>query len=191
MRVLTRRETSASGRQLALCVPLARLALALRSANIEDQLTSPSMQKDAPPAKLAWPGTAAWLRLLTLATLGLLGIQYFLGMEVNIYLAPPYSSSNLIFSLHYSLGILVLGFSLAILAVSVLTRDLPTVTASVVGFMSIAVAGEAGRQFAFSSQNNYLSLAMSLGFLVAFGAYIAEAFLLNGIVAREGSSAAA
>jgi len=148
------------------------------------------MRSGIAAARLGWLNTLTWLRILIAVTLALLVVQFVLGMEINIYLTPPYSSSNGTFSLHYSLGILSLGFGLAILAVSVLTRHVTPVLTSVAGFLALAIAGEAGREFAFSGQSNFLSLVMSLGFIIAFSSYYSEALALRRIVAYERPSGA-
>ncbi len=138
-----------------------------------------------------WPSTLTLLQTLILLTLVLLAFLYAFGMGVNIYLTAPYNSSNTIFSLHYSLGILALAFGLAILAVSILTREILPVLESVIGFAALTAAGQAGRDFAFSSQDNFYSLVMSLGFIIAFSAYFSEALTLRRVLDHERPSMAA
>jgi hypothetical protein len=143
------------------------------------------MEGHTPSSRLAWPNTLTWLRLLILFTLILLAVQYVLGMEVNLYSTPPYSSSDLVFNLHYSLGIINVAFGLAVLAVSVLTRKATTVLTSFVGFVAVAAAGQAGRMFAFTGQGSIYSLAMSIGFIIAFSSYFSEVLSIRRILSKS------
>lgn len=135
--------------------------------------------------RFPWPNTLTWLRVLIAAMLFLLAAQYVLGTLVHLYSAPPYSSSDLVFSLHYSLGILNVAFALAVLTVSVLTRHATVVLTSFVAFLAVATAGQAGRTFAFSGSNDLYSLVMSIGFLVAFAAYFSDVLAVRRILSKS------
>jgi len=129
--------------------------------------------------KASWPETGTLLRVLLVSALVALGIQYFLGIEVNMYVEAPYSSTDLLFSSHYSLGILVVAIGMGVLAVSILTRKPFAVLASLVAFVAMATAGQAGRVYTFSSHVESYSLIMAVAFLVAFASYFVEIILLS------------
>lgn len=137
--------------------------------------------------RVSWPNALTWLRVLIAATLFLLAAQYVLGTLVHLYSAPPFSSSDVVFSLHYSLGILNVAFGLAVPTVSVLTRSVTVVLTSLVAFLAVAAAGQAGRTFAFSGGNDLYSLVMSIGFLVAFAAYFSDVLAVRRILSKSAS----
>lgn len=139
--------------------------------------------------RVPWPGTLSWLQILLVVALLMLVAQYVLGMIVAIYLAPPYGTSDFLFNLHYSLGILDIAVGLAVLTVSVLTyRHVPLVT-SLAAFVAVLGAGQAGRMFAFSGLDPFYSLLMSLGFVAAFVLYFLALMSVRSFLSTAGLEA--
>lgn len=106
-------------------------------------------------------------RYLLMTVLLLLVVQYVLGMIVNIYALPPYDASNI--GAHYVIGYVVALVGLIALIFVTFSRNVGAISMSVVGFISIILAGESGRGFAFLSQHNGLySLSMAVFWLISF-----------------------
>jgi hypothetical protein len=142
------------------------------------------------PKMSTWPSVLTLLRILVDAMLVILAVQFVSGVLVSVYLNPPYSSSVLVFNLHYTLGLFVVAVGLSVIAISVLTREVSAVVASAVGFFSVVAAYLAGRDFAFSGQNPLNSVIMGIGFLVAYSAYYSEESTVRRIRAAARLSAA-
>ena len=113
--------------------------------------------------------------------LGLLALQFVLGMFVNLYVTLPspvlgmYGMMQLMFQpgmgavmAHMVTGMILGALALLTFAVSTLSRN-PLLIASTGGtFAAVLAAGVSGMEFLFSGQNNAFSYGMSVGFLVAF-----------------------
>ena len=116
-------------------------------------------------------------RYLLMAILLLLIVQYILGMIVNIYALPPYGSN---IGAHYFMGYLLGLIGLITLIFVVFSRQVSAISFSAIGFISIVLAGESGRGFAFLSQHNGVySLAMALFWLLSFSSYFISLFLIS------------
>ncbi len=117
-------------------------------------------------------------RYLLMAILLLLVIQYILGMVVNIYALPPYTPSNL--GVHYVFGYVVALVGLITLVFVAFSGKLGAISFSAIGFISIVIAGESGRGFAFLSQHaGIYSLSMALSWLLSFSSYFISLHLLS------------
>ena len=112
-----------------------------------------------------------------MAVLLLLVLQYILGMVANIYTLPPYGPSNI--GAHYVFGYVVALVGLIVIIFVAFTRNVGAISFSVLGFISIVLAGESGRGFAFLSQHNGVySLAMALFWLLSFSSYFISLYLI-------------
>lgn len=101
----------------------------------------------------------------------LLTAQYVTGMAVSIYAKPPFAPGNL--GLHYVLGTATALWGLLILVVASLSRRIRPVLLATGGFVSILIAGQSGREFAFyTNYNGFYSFLMALFWLAAFTAYL-------------------
>ncbi|MGC8562982.1 MAG: hypothetical protein ACP5UZ_06575 [Thermoplasmata archaeon] len=117
-------------------------------------------------------------RYLLITVLLLLTIQYVLGMIANIYALPPYDASNI--GVHYVNGYVVTLMGLLTLIFVAFSRRISAISMSTIGFVSIVLAGESGRGFAFLSQHNGLySLLMALFWLLSFSSYFVALFLVS------------
>ena len=116
-------------------------------------------------------------RYLLMAVLLLLIMQYILGMIVNIYALPPYGSN---ISAHMVMGYVVALIGLITLIFVIFSRQVGAISFSAIGFVSIVLAGQSGRGFAFfSQQNGVYSLAMALFWLLSFSSYFISLFLIS------------
>lgn len=159
--------------------------------------TSPVGPANPTPARVP-PPPSVGLRILTaliLLEVVLLGIQFALGMFVNLFVSiPPFGSYGMMGMMtasgmpalmaHMMVGYALGALSLVILAgaVAVAARSRLLVGTTAATFVSILVAGIGGLAFLFGSQNDADSYVMSTGFLFAF----AFAFLSLLLVTRGG-----
>jgi hypothetical protein len=103
--------------------------------------------------------------------LGLLGVEFLLGMTLDQFVTLPTGSPAMllatspILDVHLVLGALLLGFAANILRVSVRVRERRTIAFSVLGLLSALLAVGTGLAFAFAGQAALDSYAMSVGFL--------------------------
>ena len=121
-------------------------------------------------------------RLAFLVTLGLLVVQYVLGMISNLEVQFPGNlpggnawgwvwSHSLIIQLHIYIGTLLLVAALVALVLSSVARNIVGSIAAAAGLALIILAWLSGAAF-LASQQNTLSLWMALGFMGALVAYI-------------------
>jgi len=121
-------------------------------------------------------------RLAFLVTLGLLVVQYVLGMFSNLEVQFPGNlpggnawgwvwSHSLIIQLHIYIGTLLLVVALVALVLSSVARNIVGSIAAAAGLALIILAWLSGAAF-LASQQNTLSLWMALGFMGALVAYI-------------------
>jgi len=117
-------------------------------------------------------------RLAFLVTLGLLVVQYVLGMISNLEVQFPGGnawgwvwSHSLIIQLHIYIGTLLLVVALVALVLSSVARNIVGSIAAAAGLALIILAWLSGAAF-LASQQNTLSLWMALGFMGALVAYI-------------------
>ena len=113
--------------------------------------------------------------------LGLLAVQFVLGMYVNLYVTLPssvfgaYGMMQLMFlpgmgaiMAHMMTGMVLGVLALITFAVSVLSRNTLLLAATGGTFAAVLAAGIGGMEFLFSGQDNVFSYGMSLGFMFAF-----------------------
>ena len=113
--------------------------------------------------------------------LGLLALQYVLGMFVNLYVTLPspilgmYGMMRLMFlpgmgavMAHMLTGMVLGALALLTFAASALSRNTLLLATTGGTFAAVLGAGISGMEFLFSGQNNAFSYGMSVGFLLAF-----------------------
>ena len=125
-------------------------------------------------------GAAVWM-------MGVLGVQFLLGMYVNLFVSLPMhatapmspmgnmgsmmgmagTSAVVMFHMLWGLGLAVGGFTVGVGALA----------AAGVGLLAILLAGWAGLQFLMAGQHDAMSYTMAVGWLVAMLAYL--------VIARE------
>ena len=118
---------------------------------------------------------------------GLLGLQFILGMLANLYSNIPKNHPYEVFGhfgyilIHSLNAILLLVLAIAFLWLAI--KEKIHLTAAIWGLIGIIVAFISGHLFVSTQQNIY-SLIMSLGFILAFGSYGLAA---AGRVSKTGS----
>jgi hypothetical protein len=136
------------------------------------------------------------LTALVSLELVLLGIQFALGMFLNLFVALPSFGSYGMMGMISASGMpalmahMMIGYALGALALVILAgalavaaQNLLLVATTAATFVSILAAGLGGLAFLFGNQNNAYSFVMSTGFLFAF----TFAFLNLRLVAGSGS----
>ncbi|MCL4446465.1 MAG: hypothetical protein M1134_06310 [Actinobacteria bacterium] len=116
-----------------------------------------------------------------LVMLVLLGVQFLVGMAVNLYVHLPSTSATMaemmgsgpLLMIHMMLGMMLAAGAVVAVAVAVpFGRRVVTCAATALG--GIFVAGLGGVLFLMDGQGNGASYLMAVGFLVAAGGYVAE-----------------
>ena len=116
-----------------------------------------------------------------LGLLGLLGVQFLLGMAANLFVRLPPAGVGMaemmgngqLVGLHMMLGmILAVGGVLGV--ATALPNGRRATACAVVALAGILVAGLGGLAFLMGGQSNGASYLMAVGFLVAVGGYVAE-----------------
>ena len=114
------------------------------------------------------------LGLLTM----LLGIQFLLGMYINLYVALPagttsfagYITENWVLAAHIAIAFLIVVFDFFAFFMAIHARIGNMYILSVLlSLVSIVIAGISGMLFVMGGQNNAYSFAMALFFLLAYG----------------------
>ena len=113
--------------------------------------------------------------------LGLLAVQFLLGMAVNLYITLPPTGFRMtemmgggpLVMVHMMLGIILVVGALLAFATALPCGKWPVVCA-VIALCGILVAGIGGLAFLMGGQSNGASLLMAIGFLVAVGGYVAD-----------------
>ena len=113
--------------------------------------------------------------------LGLLAIQFLLGMAVNLYVKLPSAGgamtemmgSGPLVVIHMMLGMLLAAGALLAVALA-LPYGRQAVGCAAIALSGILVAGLGGLRFLMDGQSNGASYLMAVGFLVAVGGYVAE-----------------
>jgi hypothetical protein len=114
--------------------------------------------------------------------LGLVAIEFLLGMALNVYVALPGGSplhileSTPLLDVHFVLGFLLLGISARAVALAARAADRPALAFTALGLLSGVAAFLAGLEFAFGGGSASASYIMSLGFV---GLLITAGFLLS------------
>lgn len=127
-----------------------------------------------------------------LGILGLLAVQFILGMTLNLFMTFPTYPGNIVQSndyallfaqypillLHFVLGFLLLIATIAALVFSLRSAVPHMKIIGILGFLSVLFALISGLVFVhYAFQNNFYSYTMSLGFIAAILAYFAMFYL--------------
>lgn len=136
-----------------------------------------------------------WVSKAAVWMMGALGVQFLLGMYVNLFVTLPMhttasmgpmgsmsgmmgmAGTSAVVMLHmlWGFGLAVGGFIVGVGALAAGRTHL--VAASGVGLLAILLAGWAGLQFLMAGQHDTMSYTMAVGWLVAMLAYL--------VIARE------
>lgn len=113
--------------------------------------------------------------------LGLLAIQFLLGMGVNLYVTLPstgFTMAEMMYSGPLVMVHMILGMLLVVVAVFaiVIAREYGqwAIVCAFISLGGILVAGVGGMIFLMGGQSNGASFLMAVGFLVAVGGYVVE-----------------
>ena len=142
-------------------------------------------QRSGPRTTRSWRAPAPAARSANIAAplgmLGLLAMQFLLGMELNLYVTiPPFGAgmaammrTGPLVMMHMMLGMILAGGALLALAMA-LPWGRRAVGCAAAGLAGILVAGLGGLLFLMDGQGNGASYLMAVGFLVAVAGYVAE-----------------
>ena len=139
-----------------------------------------------------------WISGLSVWMIGALGVQFLLGMYINLFVSLPVyttapvgpmagsaimmgmvgASPLIMFHALWALGLAVGG--LVVVLETLLSHRADLVWVAGIGFMAILVAGWAGLEFLMAGQHNAMSYVMALGWLGAMLAYL--------VIARDSSA---
>jgi hypothetical protein len=122
------------------------------------------------------------LRMLVNATVGLIGLEFLLGVAVNLWVqklpanlgdlfGPSAGSYSPLLAAHAGLGVLVGLVSLATLILAYGARPRALAVGCGVGFAAVLVAAIGGEGYLASAGQAAYSFVMAVGFLGAFWAY--------------------
>jgi lysylphosphatidylglycerol synthetase-like protein (DUF2156 family) len=122
----------------------------------------------------------AKLRSQSLGLLSMLGLQFILGMILNLFIKLPKDSNSLtmtikhggglVLVLHILVAIGLLIGSLILVARSYVVKSRPWIIASIVGALGVIAALTNGLAF-IGNNNDVNSFVMAIGFMVAATAY--------------------
>ncbi|MFZ0831185.1 MAG: hypothetical protein WCB18_00965 [Thermoplasmata archaeon] len=115
------------------------------------------------------------LGVLAGITLGLLAVQYLLGLWASAYAPAIFTTTpnTAAYAGHIALGYLVGVVALVMVIVAVLSKNPRPVAQALVILIAIGLAGIFGRMFVTTTPNDPIySFGMGVMFLVAFGACI-------------------
>jgi hypothetical protein len=109
---------------------------------------------------------------MSAVVLGLLGVEFLLGMFLNLFVSiptsDPFSGSGLLpLGLHMTNAFLLLAVSVAMIFVARSQGDRKSVAISGLTALTLFVAISAGFNFIFGGQGNVASYVMATGFLFA------------------------
>lgn len=114
------------------------------------------------------------------AMLGLLSLQFLLGIVANLYVTFPESTdkatlwhaawSHWSTAAHAILGVLIVLLGLVVLIKAIRLRQGNFSALAIIGFIMLLVAAFGGEEFV-STQKDAYSLVMAIGFIVAMGIY--------------------
>lgn len=128
------------------------------------------------PSTIAGPARTSFRdvtpRFLALPLLVLLGIEFVLGISLNLFVTLPSGAgvvavltSSAVLDLHIAVAVMIVGITGRSLALSVRSADRRARWGSAIGLGSALIATAAGTDFAFNGQSSIASLVMSLGFV--------------------------
>ena len=134
-------------------------------------------RRDRPARSSGRPADIA----VPLGLLGLLGVQFLLGMAVNLFVPIPSAGAGMaemmgngpLVGLHMMLGMILAAG--AVLGVATALPSGPRTTAcAAIALGGILAGGLGGLAFLMGGQSNGASYLMAIGFVVAVGGYVAE-----------------
>jgi hypothetical protein len=110
----------------------------------------------------------------------LLFVQFWLGMSINLFVTVPLNSASNFSSYsggtevltHMVSGVLVLAFAGLILSYGSRLRIIRVSALSVVAVVFAGVAAATGATFLFRMQDDNLSLAMAMSFIIIYTAFL-------------------
>jgi len=119
----------------------------------------------------------------------LLFVQFWLGMSINLFVAVPLHTASNFSSYsggaevlaHMVNGVLVLALAGIILSYGSRLRLIRVSVLSVVGVVFAVVASVTGATFLFRMQDDNLSLAMSVSFIVVYTVCLSLFFLVDNV----------
>lgn len=118
--------------------------------------------------------------------LGLLAVQFLLGMGVNLFVTLPsagFAMAEMMFSGPLVMVHMILGMLLAVGALFAIVAAFEygpwAIFCAATSLGGILVAGAGGLTFLMGGQSNGASFLMAVGFLVAVGGYVAELVKAN------------
>lgn len=126
---------------------------------------------------------------ISATTLGILAVQFLIGMFINLYanlpLNPDYEEFtsvmmramgkyNSFMLIHVVLGISLVFSSSAIYFLAMLSRCKTDIILASMGLVGILLSAYSGLDFFMAGQQNHYSLIMSFGFIISFISYFLE-----------------
>jgi hypothetical protein len=119
----------------------------------------------------------------------LLFVQFWLGMNLNLFVSLPIRLPSDFFSYvggdelfaHVFVGVAVFVLAGLILSYGSRTHNIRFLTLSSIGFIFAIIAPATGATFALRGHDDFLSLAMAMSFLLVFAVFLAEYFLLEKV----------
>jgi hypothetical protein len=131
-------------------------------------------------------GLKAFRIILVLEVL-LLFIQFWLGMYVNLFVNLPLHNAQDFSSYvggqdviaHIAVGIVILLLAGLILSYGSRLRKLQVTLLAVFGVIFVILAPLTGATFLFQDQDNVLSMAMAINFLLAYTVYLVIFYLVD------------
>jgi hypothetical protein len=129
------------------------------------------------------------LKSMLAAGVILLFVQFWLGMNLNLFVSLPmrlpsdffsYSGGDELFA-HIFVGVAVFVLAGLILSYGSRLRNIRFLTLSTIGFAFAIIASATGATFALRGHDDILSLSMAMSFLLVFAVFLAEYFLLDKI----------
>lgn len=133
------------------------------------------------------------VRNVSVIMLGLLLLQYLLGMASNLFVNFPtenpsvknpldsvFVNGTYLLLFHIAVGLALGIVSITLIVLSAIARKRSLILISSIGFVSVLLAGESGIEFVLGWYlNNLFSFLMSSGFILAFIAFFALLWYTN------------
>jgi hypothetical protein len=137
---------------------------------------APGGQLEAPPSTRGLLDPARRLRFLGIPMIGLLGLEFLLGMVLNLYGTIPAGTPLAILEAdpiligHVVIGGLLVGITAQALRLGLLLHERRGIVAGALGLLSALGAFLGGMDFTFGGQSASASFVMSIGFTGILGA---------------------
>lgn len=118
----------------------------------------------------------------------LLLVEFWLGMNLNLFVSLPNPlPSNFSYNggaellAHVGVGITIFVLASLILSYGSRLRNLLFTSLSAMGFVFAIVAPATGATFSLRGQDDVLSLAMAMSFIIIFAVFLSEFFLIDKV----------